>query len=76
VAIYTANTTVKTLTLHKDGCSAIRGRVPPGCGCGVRGATEGQQWWCEKHIARDDVDRFMNGRFWAVLMCDVCYSAP
>jgi hypothetical protein len=74
VAIYTANNPVKTLTIHRPGCSAIKRRVPPGCGCGVKGATHGQKWWCENHITRKDVDRFMGGRFWAILLCDVCFK--
>jgi hypothetical protein len=47
------------------------------CGCGPTGKSGNQYWFCEKHITHEAVDEFMDGRFWAILICDVCFrEAP
>jgi hypothetical protein len=74
MAIYSANKPNRTLTLHKDGCKHIstqKGMQP--CGCGPTGSQGNQQWWCESHMNRNDVDTFMKNRFWSILVCDQCY---
>ena len=73
MANYTANNPVKTLTVHKPECRFIpRSKLRP-CGCGDTGKRGNQRWYCEDHISSYDVDRFMNGKFWAVLLCDGCF---
>lgn len=74
MAIYSANRPNRTLTIHKDGCKHIpnkQGMKP--CGCGITSNQGNQQWWCETHICRSNVDVFMNNRFWSILVCDQCY---
>jgi hypothetical protein len=73
MAIYSANRPNKTVTIHKSDCRVIpRGKLEP-CGCGDAGELGNQHWYCEKHICRDAVDKFMNGRFWAILLCELCF---
>lgn len=73
MAIYTANKTVKTLTVHKRGCRVIpAGKLSP-CGCGDTGGTDSQRWFCEEHITLTAVEEYMNHRNWAILMCDLCF---
>ena len=73
MAIYTASKTVKTLTLHKDNCRVIkRDKLDP-CGCGITGKESDQRWFCERHMSIDAVNEFMNGKFWSILLCDLCY---
>jgi hypothetical protein len=33
-----------------------------------------QHWFCESHITRKAVDEFMHNRFWAILLCDLCFG--
>jgi hypothetical protein len=75
MAVYTANNVVKTLTIHKSTCRVIPKDNMKLCGCGDRGQAGNQRWYCEKHIHTEDVNRFMNGKFWAILFCDICYRA-
>ena len=51
-----------------------RDKLQP-CGCGDTDEHGNQRWFCETHITREAVDEFMNGRFWAILMCDLCFRA-
>ena len=73
MAIYTANKPVKTLTLHKNGCRVIPLDDLKPCGCGDTGAKGNQRWYCEEHISIDQVNNFENGRYWAILLCDLCF---
>ena len=73
MAIFSANNPVKTVAIHKDGCHRIpREKLQP-CGCGDRGNLGNQRWYCERHITLENVNEFMNNRFWAVVFCDVCF---
>lgn len=73
MAVYTVNQVVKTLTIHKDHCRVIpRGKLKA-CGCGDTGQKGQQRWYCEQHIRTTDVNKYMNGKFWAILMCDICF---
>ena len=73
MAVYSANNPVKTLTLHKPGCQFIPKEHLKPCGCGDTGTRGNQRWYCEEHILLNEVSEFMNGRFWAVLLCDQCF---
>lgn len=74
MAIYSANHPNRTLTLHKvQGCKAARKRRLQPCECGATGKLGNQQWWCEEHITRDQVNNFIGHRFWAILLCDDCF---
>jgi hypothetical protein len=73
--VYALNCPNKTLVIHKPGCRMIpRDKLQP-CGCGDTGEYDNQRWFCETHITREAADEFMNGRFWAILMCDLCFRA-
>ena len=74
MAKYSANYPNRTLTLHKDSCVRITKQSLKSCGCGTTGEQGNQEWWCEDHINIEVVKRFMNSRFWAILLCDVCYG--
>jgi hypothetical protein len=74
MAVYTANSPDKTLTIHKEGCRWIPREKLQSCGCGPTGKLGNQFWWCEQHFTLDQIDEFMNHRHWAVLMCDVCFK--
>ena len=71
--MYTANRPVKTLVIHKPECRVIPWDSLNECGCGDRGELGNQRWYCELHITKQAVDEFMHGRFWAILMCDICF---
>ena len=73
MAIYTANKPNKVLTIHKPGCRVIPHSKLKPCGCGDTGMQDNQRWYCEDHITLDDIEEYMNGRFWAVLVCDLCF---
>ncbi len=71
--VFSANRPNKTLVIHKPECRVIPwGRLTK-CGCGDTGELGNQRWFCETHITRQSVDEFMHGRFWAILMCDICF---
>jgi len=73
VAAYTVNRPNKTLVIHKPDCRMIpKVKLKP-CGCGDTGELGNQRWYCEAHITRKAVDEFMHHRFWAILMCDICF---
>ena len=72
--MYTANRPVKTLVIHKPECRVIPWDKLSRCGCGDTGELGNQRWFCETHIMRQSVDEFMHGRFWAILMCDICFG--
>jgi hypothetical protein len=73
MAVYTASPVVKTLTVHKDHCRFIpREKLRP-CGCGDTGQTGSQRWYCETHMNTNLVNEYMNGKYWAILVCDVCF---
>ena len=74
MAVYSANRPVRTLTLHKAECRHIRRDRLEACGCGYTGSQGTQRWWCEEHVSIDAVDEFMRGRFWAMLVCNVCFG--
>ena len=71
--MFTANRLVKTLVIHKPGCRVIPWGKLDSCGCGDTGEHGNQKWFCEDHITREAVDKFMNRKFWAILMCDICF---
>lgn len=73
MAVYTVNQVVKTLTIHKDGCRVIPWDKLRACGCGDTGQKGQQRWYCEKHISSNAVNEYTNGKFWAILMCDICF---
>ena len=73
MAVYSANRVVKTVTMHKPGCRFISKATEKSCGCVVTGLKNQHKWYCENHITKDDVDEFMNGRFWAILICGNCF---
>ena len=73
MAIYTANNTVKTLTLHKDTCWTVKKDQLDACGCGITGKEGAQRWFCERHMNTDAVNEFMKGKFWSILLCDICF---
>ena len=74
MAAYSANRPNRTLNVHKESCGRVRRAKLRDCGCGSTGAKDRHQWWCEKHINLEAVTKFMRGRFWAVLVCDECFS--
>jgi hypothetical protein len=71
--VYSANSPNKTLVIHKPECRLVPWDKLSRCGCGDAGELGNQQWFCETHITRDTVNEFMNGHFWAILMCDICF---
>ena len=71
---YSANNPNKTLVIHKPDCNRIPWGKLSGCGCGDTGDRGNQYWFCEEHVTHEAVDEFMNGRFWAILICDVCFG--
>jgi hypothetical protein len=71
--MFTANRPNKTVVIHKPECREIPKEGLDACGCGNTGGRGNQRWWCERHITAEKVDEFMNGRHWAILMCDVCF---
>jgi hypothetical protein len=73
MAVYVVNKVVKTLMIHKDDCRVVQKSGLKPCGCGVTGQKGQQRWYCEKHISSNAVNEFMNGKFWAILMCDICF---
>lgn len=73
MAVYTANRPNKTLVIHKPSCRVIPKEGLRACGCGDRGELGNQRWYCEEHISLDAVNEFMRGRFWAILLCDLCF---
>ena len=72
MAVFTANSVVKTLTVHKDDCHWVPRPKLRACGCGETGGKGSQIWWCEDHFSTDQVNEFMRGKFWAVVLCDTC----
>ena len=74
MAEYSANSVVKTVIIHKDNCPKIPYSYLQDCGCGDRGKHGNQRWWCEDHITFKAVNGFMKGKFWAILMCNICYG--
>jgi hypothetical protein len=74
MAMYTANSVVKTLTIHKPDCQwAQRGNPGLACGCREGGEKGNQRWYCENHMNIDEVNEFMKGKYWAILLCDACF---
>ena len=73
MAIYSANKPNRTVSLHKAGCNFIPTEKLNSCGCGDRGSLGNQRWYCEEHVSIDDINEFMNDRFWAILLCDKCF---
>ncbi len=73
MAVYTVSKVVKTLTIHKDNCRVIPRDKLKACGCGDTGQRGEQRWYCEKHISSNAVNEYMNGKFLAILMCDICF---
>ena len=73
MAVYTANSEVNTLKVHKATCRVIPKDDMKPCGGGDRGQMGNQRWYGEKHILTDDVSSFMNGKFWAILFFDICF---
>ena len=71
MVVYVANSVVKTLVIHKETCKRVKKLSP--CGCGEGGEKGNSRWYCESHITINKVDRFMNGKFWAILLCDDCF---
>jgi hypothetical protein len=71
---FSANRPVKTLVIHKPDCRVIPWEGLKSCGCGDRGELGNQRWYCETHITRKAVDEFMHNRFWAILLCDLCFG--
>ncbi len=74
MAIYSANRPNRTVTLHKNDCHRIPTDNLKACGCGKTGELGNQEWFCENHISIKDINQFMNGRRWALLLCETCYS--
>ena len=72
MSIYSVNKPNRTLTIHKNNCNQISKEIV-GCGCGKTGKNGNHQWWCEEHIKKEDIDRFMGDRFWAILICNKCF---
>jgi hypothetical protein len=75
MAAYSANRPNKTLVIHKPDCRVIPYTKLSHCGCGETGEQGNQRWFCEEHITRNSVDEFMHDRFWAILICDLCFQA-
>ncbi len=71
--MFSANRPVRTVVMHKPECRVIPWEELDPCGCGDRGGLGNQRWFCEDDITRQAVDEFMNGKFWAILMCDICF---
>ncbi len=71
--MFTANRPVRTLVVHKPECRVIPWDKLNLCGCGDRGELGNQRWFCEEHITIQDVNKFMKGRFWSILLCDLCF---
>ncbi len=71
MASYGVNAPNKKLTVHKKRCHHVPTTKLQACGCGT--TSSNHQWWCEQHITKDAVDRFMNHRFWAIVICDGCF---
>jgi hypothetical protein len=72
--MYSANRPVRTLVVHKPECRIIPWEKLDPCGCGNTGGLGNQRWFCEDHVTIKDVDEFMSGRFWAILLCDLCFK--
>ena len=76
MAIYSGNRPNRTLTLHKSSeCSSVPKEGLKPCGCGETGQLGNQEWWCETHVNIKEVNRLMNNRFWAILLCEKCYQS-
>jgi hypothetical protein len=74
MAIYSANGPAKTLIVHKEDCHWIPRDKLRSCGCGSTSDKGNQEWWCEDHITRNLVNEFQHNRFWAIILCDTCFS--
>lgn len=75
MALYSANRHTRTLTLHKNHqCRYVPKKDLQKCGCGSTGEKQNHHWWCEDHITITNINRFMNNRFWAILLCGNCYE--
>jgi len=73
MALYSANRPNRTVTIHRAGCIHIPKSGLRSCGCG-KTSPRNQEWWCEGHVQRQLISTFMRDRFWAILLCDSCYS--
>jgi len=75
VSFYSINNPNRTVTIHKDSCKLVKKtEFLSECGCGKTGQKDNHIWFCEKHITRTKIDNFMNDRFWAILICNKCFS--
>ena len=71
---FTANRPNRTLVIHKEDCRVIPKEKLQPCGCGDTGERGNQRWFCEAHVTHQAIDEFMHNRFWAILICDICFQ--
>ena len=74
MAMYSVNKPNRTISLHKEGCHRIPASDLSSCGCGITSNLGNHQWWCEEHIFIEAINRFMNNRQWAVILCYDCFA--
>lgn len=74
MATYSANNPNRVLVLHKDECSEVSKAGVSSCGCRSTSVQGNSRWFCEEHVTQKAVDDFMDGRFWAILLCSKCFS--
>lgn len=79
MAVFLLDKQAVTLTIHKDTCSTVPREVLQDCErqTVLEGAPddEANLWWiCDKHFTTAKANIFVDGRFWSVNFCDVCFG--
>lgn len=74
MVIFLMDQNAVTLTLHKADCLNIPPVHPNGCGCGAVINAAHQHCFCEEHFHTEAIIKFMDGRYWPVLLCETCYG--
>ncbi len=77
MSFYSINKPNRTVTIHKDNCklvNKIKTLSESECGCCSTGDNKNHRWFCEEHITREEIDNFMNDRYWAILICNKCFK--
>ena len=75
MAVFSANRVVRTVTIHKENCRFISKDKLLTCGCRETGKNGNHRLYCEQHMSSTVIDQFMNGKFWAILMCETCFRS-
>ncbi len=74
MAVFSIDTVVRIVTIHKDECNSIPKEKLLPCKCGRTGERNEYFWRCEKDMSVTEVTTLMNYCFWPIRFCANCYD--